>query len=136
MTNFMCTKVFCHVWWRYFFRQDVDFSSFFSLFSTPQKDPQNGLKMGLRADHCGSVKMIMTNILVRSQAPQRMFILIIFVRCVDIHEGCYTRKQMYEKVGPSISILASSRGPSLDYIGTGESYKTLCGLYHIIIKLA
>jgi hypothetical protein len=28
-----------------FFRHGVDFSSFFSLFSTPQKDPQNGLKM-------------------------------------------------------------------------------------------
>jgi hypothetical protein len=65
-----------------FFSQDVDFSPFFSLFSTPQKDPQNGLKMGLRAGHSMSIKTIMTNILVRSQAPQRMFILIIFDGCL------------------------------------------------------
>jgi hypothetical protein len=44
------------VWRRHFFRQDVDFSSFFRLFSTPQKDPQNGLKMGLRAGHFGASK--------------------------------------------------------------------------------
>jgi hypothetical protein len=72
-----------------FFRQDVDFSSFFSLFSTPQKDPQNGLKMGLRAGRSGSIKILMPNILVRSQTPQRMFIIIILNACVDIRgESC------------------------------------------------
>jgi hypothetical protein len=75
-----------------FFRQDVDFSSFFSLFSTPQKDPQNGLKMGLRAGHSGSIKMIMTNILVRSQAPQRMFIVIILDA---IGAGCKLHVKVY-----------------------------------------
>jgi hypothetical protein len=76
-----------------FFRQDVDFSSFFSLFSTPQKDPQNGLKMGLRAGHSGSIKMIMTNILVRSQAPHRMFIITFLIAC-DIIARYYMRVPM------------------------------------------
>jgi hypothetical protein len=84
-----------------FFRQDVDFSSFFSLFSTPQKDPQNGLKMGLRAGHSGSIKMIMPNILVRSQAPQRMFIIII----LDASEATYCALHGYPKSLKLLNVL-------------------------------
>jgi hypothetical protein len=58
MTKFFVLKSFSTCVVATFFRQDVDFSSFFSLFSIPQKDPQNGLKMGLRAGHSGSIKMI------------------------------------------------------------------------------
>jgi hypothetical protein len=88
-----------------FFRQDVDFSSFFSLFSTPQKDRQNDLKMGLRAGHSVSIKMIMTNILVRSTSSSAYVHHNNFGVCVDIYEGQYTKILVYKKFVPRMPIL-------------------------------